>query len=179
MLRCFRLYAAINIETGATSKEEVPQHERHNVTGKLLRFFIHDLIACHVLARAHARVHRLCTSALVKYINSSSTRRDDAIAEMQDAEGADVRWIEHRGIIFYRSFRRASVIFTLRLPSRNSCPLPFFDAHFISLLFSCPLTSLYFPLSVPSALISIARSRTTFFLSSANNGSREDRMHGY
>lgn len=37
----------------------------------------------------------------------------------------------------------------------GSCPLPFFDVHFISSLFSCPLTSLYFPLSVPSTLVSI------------------------
>lgn len=44
--------------------------------------------------------------------------------------------------------------------------LPFFDVHFISLLFSCPLTSLYFPLSVPSALIfiSITPYHSTFFL---------------
>lgn len=60
----------------------------------------------------------------------------------------------------------------------SSCPLPFFDVHFISLLFSYPLTSLYFPLSVPSALISIPIvplcPTLSFFPSLDNNGTRPD-----
>lgn len=40
-------------------------------------------------------------------------------------------------------------------PACSGCSLPYLDVHFISLLFNCPLTSLYLPLSVPSALISI------------------------
>jgi len=176
MLRCFRLYAAINIET-TSRQEEVPRHERHNITRKLLWFFIHHLIARRVLARAHARVHRLCTSALVKYINSSSTRRGGATAKMRKERMLDGSSIM---ALFLTGLFGEPALYS-RLPPRNSCPLPFFDAHFISLLFSCPLTSLYFPLSVPSALISIpiARRRITFFLSSADNGLREDRMHGY
>jgi len=94
IIKCFRVYDSHKYRNSERHRGKKKKCRGIFVTGKLLQFFIHDLTARQVLARAQcALVHRLCSSReIYKFVVNATRRcnREDAKCKMR----ADARWIE-------------------------------------------------------------------------------------